>query len=197
MKKILKSTLVVTLLSSTLMAQTVFDLGAQELYNSVEQNYKGGAYDLGTSIASTGMAFKNGRYEPKALSSGGFSVQVKEPKPHWSVNFDMYCYLYSDGCSVDLIGDNGQAINILFERYNIRVNGVAVNDTNFGYEEVIGGAIDGYDDNISVNVAGRQFNFNMPNFNLANVSIGLSSEYGENSTIRIDGLSALSVTSSD
>ena len=104
MKKILKSTLLITALSSSLMAEVQFDLGAQQFSNSVLGNYKDSTYDLEKSIASTGLAYIDGGYKPKKGRAGSVKAQVKEPKPHWGVSFAMYCYIFNDGCGVNLLG---------------------------------------------------------------------------------------------
>ena len=199
MKKILKSTLLITALSSSLMAEVVFNLGAQQFSNSVLKNYKDSTYNLEKSIASTGLAYIDGRYEPKEAKTGGLSVQIKEPNPHWGVSFSMYCYLNIDGCGVNLLGSNGHTINILIEKdVQIRVNGVTLDDGNGRaiYAATINGTIDGNGDDIEVNINGYKFTVNKPNFKLAHVDMSIASDGRINDTKTIDAIHSLAITSS-
>ena len=200
MKKILKSTLLITALSSSLMAEVQFDLGAQQFSNSVLKNYKDSTYDLEKSIASTGLAFIDGGYKPKKGRAGSVKAQVKEPKPHWGVSFAMYCYVYLDGCGVNLVGSNGNAINIHLSNQHLRVNGQNVGNSSWsdvGRETTVDGVVNGNDDNISVVVNGHQFNFVMPNFELAHVELNVASEGGAGGEEAIDSINGLVITGSD
>ncbi len=207
MKKFVKSALLLSVLSSCAMAETVFDLGAQQFYNSVtpEKHYQDASYDLGTSFASTGLAFIDGGYKPKAGRSGSVKAQVKDPKPHWGVSFSMYCHIYYDGCGASLVGSNGNAINIHLDKNYLRVNGIEVdghldngNVNEFYAETTVDGVVSGNDDNISVVVNGHQFNFIMPNFKLAHVELNVASEgtYSHDEGL-IDSINGLVITSSD
>jgi len=209
MKTILKSTIMASLLSVTLMAETVFDLGAQQFYNSItpEKHYVDASYDLGKSFASTGLAFIDGGYRPKAERAGSLKAQVKEPKPHWGVSFSMYCYIFDDGCGISVLGSNGNAINIHLDNRRLRVNGVEINGNitfdgsnassySFYQETTVDGIINGHDDNISVVVNGHIFNFVMPNFELAHVELNVASD-GNTANKYIDSINGLVITSSD
>ena len=207
MKKILKSTLLITALSSSLMAEVQFDLGAQQFSNSVLGNYKDSTYDLEKSIASTGLAYIDGGYKPKKGRAGSVKAQVKEPKPHWGVSFAMYCYIFNDGCGVNLLGSNGNAINIHLDNRLLRVNGTEVDghantsnrsDDEFYQETTVDGVVNGNEDNISVVVNGHQFNLVMPNFKLAHVELNVASEgtHSDNDG-EIDSINGLVITGSD
>ena len=203
MKKILKSTLLITALSSSLMAEVQFDLGAQQFSNSVLGNYKGSTYDLEKSIASTGLAYIDGGYKPKNGRAGSVKAQVKEPKPHWGVSFAMYCYIFDDGCGVNLVGSNGNAINIHLDKNYLRVNGIEVDGhrngavNEFYTQTTVDGVVNGNDDNISVVVNGHQFSFLMPNFKLAHVELNVASDGGNNEEKYIDSINGLVITGSD
>lgn len=211
MKKILHTTLLSAILTSTLMSETVFDLGAQQFYNSVtpEKHYQDASYDLGTSFASTGLAFIDGGYKPKGGRSGSLKAQVKNPKLHWGVSFSMYCYIFADGCGISLVGSNGNAINIHLDNRRLRVNGEEINGNvtfdgsnvssySFYQETTVDGVIDGYDDNISVVVNGHKFNFMMPNFKLAHVELNVASDGTTGGNPKsIDSINGLVITSSE
>jgi len=198
MKKILKSTLLITALSSSLIAEVQFDLGAQQFSNSVLGNYKDSTYDLEKSIASTGLAYIDGGYRPKKGSAGSVKAQVKDSKPHWGVSFAMYCYLNRDGCGVNLLGSNGHAINIFFEHSHIRVEGTDVRDTSFYDAETINGTVDGNGDDIKIVVNGHTFTVNKPNFELTHVELNVASEGGAGDYEGfIDSINGLVITGSD
>jgi len=197
MKKILKSTLLITALSSSLIAEVQFDLGAQQFSNSVLGNYKDSTYDLEKSIASTGLAFIDGGYKPKKGRAGSVKAQVKDPKPHWGVSFSMYCFVGYDGCGVNLLGSNGHAINIFFEYSHIRVEGTDVVNSAFGDAETISGTVDGNGDDIKIVVNGHTFTVNKPNFELAHVELNVASEGGRGDGGFIDSINGLVITGSD
>ena len=201
MKKILKSTLLITALSSSLMAEVQFDLGAQQFSNSVLGNYKGSTYDLEKSIASTGLAYIDGGYKPKNGRAGSVKAQVKDPKPHWGVSFAMYCYLHADGCGVNLVGSNGRAINIHLAKYSIKVNGKVLYQGTSSYsaidrETTVDGVVDGHDDNITVVVNGYKTSFLMSDFKLAHVELNVASD-GNSEEKYIDSINGLVITGSD
>jgi len=199
MKKIIKSTLLITALSSSLMAEVQFDLGAQQFSNSVLGNYKDSTYDLEKSIASTGLAYIDGGYRPKKGRAGSVKAQVKEPKPHWGVSFAMYCFVGTDGCGVNLLGSNGHAINIFFEYDHIRAEGTDVAfDGGFRDAETINGTVDGNGDDITIVVNGHTFTVNKPNFKLAHVELNVASEGGRGDYEGyIDSINGLVITGSD
>jgi len=209
MKTFLQTTIMVSLLSASLMAETVFDLGAQQFYNSItpEMHYMDASYDLDKSFASTGLAFIDGGYRPKGGRSGSLKAQVKVPKAHWGVSFSMYCYIFADGCGISAVGSNGNAINIHLDNKRLRVNGIEVNGDvtfdgsntssySFYQETTVDGVINGHDDNISVVINGHIFNFIMPNFELAHVELNVASD-GTTPDKYIDSINGLVITSSD
>ena len=199
MNKILKSTLFATLLSSTLMADVVFDLGAQQLSNAQDGVYKMSSYDVGQSIVATGMVSNNGVYKPKANNRGGMSVQIKEPKPKWGVTFSMYCYLYSDGCGVTLLSKDGASINISLNYNYLSIDGNQTQSNQFTHSTDVYGSIQQIpnSDDITININGFQNTITKPNFKLAHIDIGLSGIEGSSYQSRIDSINSLAVSTSD
>jgi len=78
-------------------------------------------YDLGKSLVSTGMVSTGSAYVPKQDYTGSITVHIKEPKPNWGMTFDMSCYLYDDGCGVELLSTNGNTITISLGAYYFSV----------------------------------------------------------------------------
>jgi len=200
MNKILKSTLVATLISSTLMADVLFDLGAQQLSESQAGTYKLSSYDLGKSIVSTGMASgADGAYRPKNYGAGGITAQIKEPKANWGVTFNMYCYLDADGCGATLIGANGNTINIALAFRSISVEGNESKYENFYREENIYGSVQTIKDSdeIEIIINGKyKYRVTKPNFKVAQVALSVGTE-GSATNNRIDKVSSLVISASD
>jgi len=201
MNKKLQSILLATVVSSSLMAgELVFDLGAQQLSRAQEGKYKMSTYDLGKSLVSTGMVSTGSAYRPKDGYSGSITAHLKEPKPNWGVTFDMYCYLEYDGCGVELLGTNGNTINISFESSYISVDGNRTK-TNFSRETEIQGSVHrvGSSNNVEVAVNGYKYILNKPNFELAHVNMSVSTETGNSNYIekQIDKINSLAITTSD
>ena len=199
MKKYLKFTLLMTLLSNLLVADVVFDLGAQQLSNSVDGDYIDATYDAGDSIVSTGLAQVNGYYRAKEYRTGHFSVQVKQPKTQWAVSFNMYVYLAfnrADGSSITLTSSNGQAINIYIEREHIAVEGTTL-DTGLSGGEVISGTIQKNGNNIDIIINGSYvFHISKPNFKLEQFNIILATD-SSNYIDYIDKLNNLTISTSN
>ena len=198
MNKIIKSTLLTTLLSSTLMAEVVFDLGAQQLSNAEDGVYKMSSYDVGKSIVATGLVSSNGVYQPKVGNRGGMSVQLKEPKPKWGVTFSMYCYLYSDGCGVTLLSKDGASINISLDANYLSIDGNKTQSNQFYSATDIYGSIQQLpnSDDISININGFKDIITKPNFKLAHINIGISDIEG-NLNQYFDNISSLAISTSD
>ena len=199
MNKIIQLTLLATVSSSLMAGELVFDLGAQQLSRAQDGEYKMSTYDLGKSLVSTGMVSTNGAYRPKEGYSGSITAHIKEPKPNWGVTFDMYCFLYDDGCGVELLGANGNTITISLEQYYISVDGNKTKDTSLFYQdtEIQGSAHRvGNSDNVEVTVGGYKYILNKPNFELAHVNMSVSTEgnYYEN---EIDKINSLAISTSD
>ena len=183
MKKLLISTYILASLSGALNAKVVFDMGAQQLSNSVEGNFKDSTYDVGDALVSTALAFKDGAYQPKdaPISSGSFKVQVKEPKDKWAVTFDMKCKVANNaGCSASLLSSNGKAVSMFFADDTISVGGKKIIDDDFTNSGGLSGIncsaeMDG--DTIKVVINGQyDFNITKPNFKLAHVNISVGHE---------------------
>ena len=184
------------LFSNLLMAEVVFNLGVQQLSNSVEGNYKDSTYDVGTAIVSTSMAFVEGAYLPKAYSTGSFSVQIKEPKPQWAVSVNMYSYLNNDGSSITLLGSNGQSTAVFFDYQKISVEGTTITDNMFGLGETINVTIQMNEGSIDFVINGEYtFRVSKPGFQLAQVNVLLATERG--SGVYIDRLNNIAISTSD
>lgn len=184
--------LFLSVFSNIAIAQVVFDLGAQQFSNSVAKSFEDSTYDLGTSLASTSLAYNDGHYESKVNETGSLKVQIKDPQVNWGVSFSMYCYLGSESCGINLLDLNGQAININFNQQVISVDGTTLSLDNFKYGESINGTIDasGADD-IIVSINGHNFTVTKPNFKLVHLEINLNAE-GVNFQANITGLAITS-----
>ena len=181
------------------MAEVVFDLGAQQFYNSVEKNYADSTYDLDKSIVSTAMAFTDGVYRPKDKHAGRLSVQLKTPKPKWGVSFSVSCYLGDDGCGLTLLGNRGKALNINFDYEEVTVNNKTKSDNRFKFRETINGTVEANETNIIVHVAGYTFEVAKRDFQLASVTVNLQGTVEENGVLSysIDSLSSLTITNAE
>ena len=183
----------------SMYAEVVFDLGAQQFSNSVKQNYRDATYDTGLAIASTGLAYTNGAYRAKPCSTGSMSVQIKNPKPKWGVTFSMYCYLNDDGCSVTLLGQKGQALNLTFDKNVLAVDGKK--SKFYSGNTTINGSVQSLGKQIEVVINGEwKFLVDKPDFALAHVAVQISSsdEHCSNGfENRHDKLNSLAVSSSD
>lgn len=192
MKKIFKTTLLTTLLFSPLMADMVFDLRAQQFSNSLEGKFKDSTYDVGESIVSTGLAYVNGYYRPVNYGIGGIQVRVKEPKPNWSITFDMYSYLEADGFGVLLQDPDGHAINLAFGWKYIALDGEKKVIDSFYRGEQINCTIQKHGNTIDIVVNGQyKFTTTKEKFDLSYVNITLSS------VELSDKLNSLSISTSD
>jgi len=197
MNKKLQSILLATVVSNSLMAgELVFDLGAQQLSRAQDGEYKMSTYDLGKSLVSTGMVSTGSAYVPQKGFSGSITVHIKEPKPNWGITFDMSCYLYSDGCGIELLGTNGNTINISLQYDYISVEGKKTKDTSFRYSTEIQGSIHriGNSNNVEVVMNGYKYIFNKPNFELAHVNMSISARDSEGYW---DKINSLAITTSD
>lgn len=212
MTKFIKTILFTTVLTSSLFSDVVFDLGAQQFYycattitdkngDNVPQ-YVEASYDVGSAIVSTGLASVDGYYRPMDYSSGHFSVQIKEPKSKWAVNFNMYADLYMEGCSVQFLSDNGQSITVHFDNDTISVAGEEKTDKYFsrgltGAYSDISGDIQMNGDTIDITINGKnKFSIKKPNFKLAKVDISLYTE-GSQYISQIDKLHSLTIATSE
>ena len=154
MNKIIQLTLLATVSSSLMAGELIFDLGAQQLSRAQDGEYKMSTYDLGKALVSTGMVSTGSAYRPKDGYSGSITAHIKEPKPNWGVTFDMYCYLWDDGCGVELLGTNGNTIAISLEQYFISVDGNRTRNNSLYYGAEIQGSVHrvGNSDNDKISV---------------------------------------------
>ncbi len=216
MKKFLAMAAAAAMMTGLAQAEVVFDLGAQQLYYPITKladsygdytidQFREASYDTGKAIASTGMTSVNGYYRPEGDRTGNFGVQIKEPKANSAVTFGMYCYLDDDGCSVQLLGSDGKAININFDyfyNYDKGWYGRTSVDGQYLYgignkETNINGAVEINPTNITVTINGTyKFTIDKPNFKLATVNVSLYTD-SASSIDYIDKLTSLSVSNSD
>jgi len=194
MNKKLQSILLATVVSSSLMAgELVFDLGAQQLSRAQNGEYKMSTYDLGKSLVSTGMVSIDGAYVPQKGYTGSITAHIKEPKPNWGVTFDMFCYLNNDGCGVELLGTNGNTINISFGARYMSVDGNVTSFNYMLYKTEIQGSVHKIDNNnVEVIINGYRYILNKVNFQLAHVNMSVSAMEPY-----YDKINSLAITTSD
>jgi hypothetical protein len=175
MKKYLKMALITMACSNLLMADMVFNLGAQQFSNSIEGNFKDSTYDLDNTIVSTSLKFDKGHYIPNV--SGSFKIQLKELKSKWGVIFDIDSYLNIRGFGVTLLGKEGNILTLFFSNKKISVNGQVIEDNAFGGSKKIIGSIrsDGNTIKVLIN-AKHTFNIKKSNFKLAYVEVNLGQD---------------------
>jgi len=131
MKKLLKTALLATALTSLLTAGTIFDLSAQHFSNSLDGDGVGGRYDLPKCYVSTALKYVNGSYNLTNGATQNMAVEIKTPPSNWSVTFDMSYYLYDDTHQVRLTSDTGKTIIVAFRYNQIYLNGTVIyNDSN-------------------------------------------------------------------
>ena len=200
MKKILKTILLATALTSSLMAEIIFDLGAQQLSESQKGSYKLSSYDLGKSIVSTGLASgENGAYQARPYSSGSFTAQIKEPKSNWGVTFNMYCYLYDDGCGTTLIDEDGNTINIALERSSISVEGNQTIIDTISRTTNIQGSIHTIKNSNEIEIiinGAYKYRVTKPNFKIAQITLSIATD-NSNLINMIDKIHSLVISASD
>ena len=194
MNKKLQSMLLATVVSNSLMAgELVFDLGAQQLSRAQNGEYKMSTYDLGKSLVSTGMVSTGSAYVPKKDYTGSITVHIKEPKPNWGVTFDMSCYLYDDGCGVELLGTNGNTINISLGAYYLSVDGNVTSFNNRLDKTEIQGSVHRIGSKVEVILNSHKYILNKPNFELAHVNMSVSAA----ESYYYDKINSLAITTSD
>ena len=93
MKKLLKTALLTTALTSLLTAGTIFDLSAQHFSNSLKGKGVGGKYNLPKCYVSTALKYSDGFYTLADRKTQNMAVEIKTPPSTWSVSFDMSYYL--------------------------------------------------------------------------------------------------------
>jgi hypothetical protein len=175
MKKYLKMALITMACSNLLMADMVFNLGAQQFSNSIEGNFKDSTYDLDNTIVSTPLKFDKGHYIPNV--SGSFKIQLKELKSKWGVIFDIDSYLNIRGFGVTLLGKEGNILSLFFSNKKISVNGQVIEDSAFGGNKKIIGSIQSDGNTIKVLInAKHTFNIKKSNFKLAYVEVNLGQD---------------------
>jgi len=135
MKKIIKTALLATTLTSLLTAGTIFDLSAQHFSNSLDGDGVGGRYDLPKCYVSTALKYTNGVYALTTYrATQTMAVEIKTPPSTWSVSFDMSYYLYTDTHQVRLTSDTGKSIIVAFRWNQIYLNGKVVYEDSSALE---------------------------------------------------------------
>jgi len=197
MNKKLQSMLLATVVSNSLMAgELVFDLGAQQLSRAQNGEYKMSTYDLGKSLVSTGMVSTGSAYVPKQDYTGSITVHIKEPKPNWGMTFDMSCYLYDDGCGVELLSTNGNTITISLGAYYFSVDG-NVTSFNHALNKIgIQGSVHKIGSKVEVILNSHKYILlNKPNFELAHINMSVSAS--TKNYYYYDKINSLAITTSD
>jgi len=134
MKKIIKTALLATTLTSLLTAGTIFDLSAQHFSNSLKGKGAGGKYNLPKCYVSTGLKYTDGSYTLANGKTQNMAVEVKTPPSTWSVSFDMSYYLHNDTHQVRLTSDTGKTIIVAFRWNQIRLDGEVIYEKSYTLE---------------------------------------------------------------
>ena len=126
MKKLLKSALLMTALSSALTAGTIFDLTAQHFSNSLDGDGVGARYDLPNVYVSTALKYIGGYYAVTGYNTQTMAVEIKTPPSNWSVSFDISYFLSEQTHSIRLTSDSGKTIIVAFRYNQIYLNGKVI-----------------------------------------------------------------------
>ena len=193
MKKNLKLALIAVATTNLLMANMVFNLGAQHFSNSIDGNFTDSTYDLPKTVVSTSLKLENGHYIPK--ESGSFKVELKEPKTKWGVTFDMDCYLNTRGSGVTLLGKDSNVLTLFFSNGEISVDGQVKKNGSFRYGKKIVGTVQSDGKAITVIINGKyNFKIEKPNFNLGYIEVNLGTDTYNSSKFFPDKLNGLAIT---
>jgi hypothetical protein len=194
MKKYLKIALITMACSNLLMADMVFNLGAQQFSNSIEGKFKDSTYDLDKTIVSTPLKFDKGHYVPN--ESGSFKVQLKEPHLKWAITFDMDSFLSGRGFGITLLGKEGDVLTLFFSFHKISVNAKIIEDETFQHAKKIIGSIESDGNIIKVIINGKHsFKVEKSNFNLAYIEVNLGTDT-DNVRARPDFLNGIAISTS-
>jgi hypothetical protein len=194
MKKYLKIALITMACSNLLMADMVFNLGAQQFSNSIEGNFTDSTYDLDNSIVSTPLKFDKGHYIPN--ESGSFKVQLKEPQSKWGITFDMNSFLNIRGSGITLLGKEGDVLTLFFSFRKVSVNGQIIKDDSFQYAKKIIGSIESDGNIIKVIINGKHsFKIEKSNFKLAYIEVNLGTDT-DNNRLYPDKLNGIAISTS-
>ena len=135
MKKIIKTALLATTLTSLLTAGTIFDLSAQHFSNSLDGDGVGGRYDLPKCYVSTALKYTNGTYTlTTSYATQNMAVEIKTPPADWSVSFDVSYFLYENTHQVRLTSDTGKTITVAFRYHTIYLNGTSIYSSSHALE---------------------------------------------------------------
>lgn len=183
MLKFWKSTLLVMLFANVLMAETIFDLGAQHFSNSIDGNGEGARYDLPKVYVSTPLKYESGHYgRTTSDSSQKLDIEIKTPLSTWSVSFDMSYYLNSNIHPIRFTSDTGKTIIISFEWNEIFLNGSSVyqNYNRLEQRTEVVGTLSKNGDSVTLSVNGYfTQTVNISNFSkLKFISVSLVKDYG-------------------
>ncbi len=200
MKRYIKTAAIAILISQSLSAEVIFDIGDQQLSESVNQTYKDATYETDNVLINTGLAYIDGAYSPKLLKSGHYGVKIKEPKDNWSVTFAMKCYTVNSGCGVTLNGANGKAISMEFDIDQINVDGNSTKDSSLSSsstsncETYINASVEKVQNGVEVVINGKhKYIINKKDFKLGQIDISINSD-GNGAT---DELTSLSISTSN
>lgn len=193
-------------------AEIVFDLGVQQLQNTIGLDANGqnadvkmipSRYNLPKTYVSTGLIYKNGTYTLKdSRWQDQFYVEIKNPISTWSVNFGVMYDLDESTHTIKFISDTGKTITLGMHYQKIYFN--SPNDSQFigdssfsGWTDVIGSVtMDG--SNVSFEVNGMNRTISVPNFSkLKYVSISILNDNLGSSYTSYSSLKSLTIGSGD
>ena len=199
MKKLLKSTLLLTALSSALTAGTIFDLSAQHFSNSLDGEGVGARYDLPNVYVSTALKYTAGLYTPTTnRATQTMAVEIKTPPSNWSVSFDMSYYLYTKVHPIRLTSDTGKTITVSFAKRKISLNAESISEpTNFYYRKEITGTITKSGNTVTCQIAGYVTKtITVSNFSkLKFINVSLLLDHNEYNNYQPDYLNGLNISS--
>ncbi len=151
MNKALKVMAMVSLLSSSLFAEIVFNLEEQHFSKAIEGTYESARYELTDAYVSTNLKYIEGVYLSDD-STGKFNVELKEPIESWSVSFDVWFYLSSKRRFIKLVDENGESAVVSFKSKDINFdNKSVVSDLYSGERLTVGLLKNGDDIELSIN----------------------------------------------
>lgn len=116
MKKLLKTTLLFTLLTNLLTAEILFDLNEQHFSNALDANGVVGKYSLPNVYVTTQLRYDNGRYKLYGANNSSFDIELKNPLNTVNVSFDIEYNLNSNSYgkihNIQLIDINGEIVTL-------------------------------------------------------------------------------------
>ena len=146
MKKLLKFTLLVTLLTNLLTAEILFDLNDQHFSNSLDGDGISAKYSLPNVYITTKLKYENDRYSLRYTDDASFDIELKNPLNDVRISFDM-TYNFSTSSYAEV--HNIQFIDVDGEVVTLGLSGVGrgfnfdghLSDLSLDYAERVIGTI--------------------------------------------------------